>query len=81
MWSRANHMRTTCETNVVSNKHDKSTCDPHVDHMLLQGRRKMKKVRGALRPLKAQVLLGGPGTRPPEIFSSFSTLKHVFLHF
>ena len=32
----------------------------------------MKKVRGALRAMKAQVLLGGPGTRPPEIFSIFS---------
>ena len=38
---------------------------------LTQGRRKMKKVRGALRPQKAQVLLGGPGTRPPEIFFYF----------
>ena len=46
-----------------------------------QGRRKIKKVRGALRSLKAQVLLGGPGTRPPEFFSIFSMLKHVFLHF
>ena len=31
----------------------------------IQGRRKMKKVRGALRALKAQVLLGGPETCPP----------------
>ena len=45
-----------------------------------QGRRKMKKVRGALRALKAQVLPGGPGTHPPEFFSIFSTLKHFFLH-
>ena len=33
-----------------------------------QGRRKMKKVRGALRALKAQVLLGGPGTHPRIFF-------------
>ena len=47
----------------------------------VQGRRKTKKVRGALRALKAQVLLGGLGTRPPEFFSIFSMLKHVFLYF
>ena len=36
-----------------------------------QGRRKMKKVRGILRAMKTQVLLGGPQTRPPEIFFYF----------
>ena len=36
-----------------------------------QGRRKMKKVRGALRAMKTQVLLEGPGTRPPEIYFYF----------
>ena len=41
----------------------------------------MKKARGALRAMKAQVLLGGPGTRPPEFFSIFNTLKHAFLPF
>ena len=40
--------------------------------MLEQGRRKMKKVRGALRALKAQVLLGGPGHALQNFF--------VFLH-
>ena len=32
---------------------------------MFQGRRKMKKVRGALRALKAQVLLEGSGDTPP----------------
>ena len=41
----------------------------------------MKKVREALRALKAQVLLGDPGTRPQKCFSIFSMPKHVFLHF
>ena len=47
----------------------------------VQGPRKMKKVRGALRALKAQVLLGSPGTRPQKFVSIFSMLKHVFLRF
>ena len=54
---------------------------PDFNVILTQGRGKMKKVRGVLRLLKSQVLLGGPGTRPPEFFSIFSMLKHVFLHF
>ena len=36
-----------------------------------QGRRKMQKVRGALRALKAQVLLKGPGTPPSQNFFYF----------
>ena len=31
----------------------------------------MKKVRGAHRAMKTQVLVGGPGTRPIEIFFYF----------
>ena len=49
---------------------------------LLKVVRKMKKVMGALRPLKAQVLLGVRGhAPPPNFFPIFSMLKHVFLHF
>ena len=46
-----------------------------------QGRRKMKKVRGALRALKAQVLLGVRGHASRNFFSILSMLKHAFLHF
>ena len=38
----------------------------------------MKKVTGALRAMKAQVLLGGPGTRPPEFFFYFSHAQTCF---
>ena len=37
----------------------------------------MKKVKGALRAMKAQVLLGGPGTRPPRIFFVFLTRSNM----
>ena len=56
-------------------------CGPCGHNCLTQGHRKMKKVRRALRALKAQVLLGRPGTCPPKFFLIFSMLKHVFLHF
>ena len=38
----------------------------------------MKKVRGALRALKAQVLLGGSGDTPPGNFSLFLARSNMF---
>ena len=41
----------------------------------------MKKVRGPLRALKVQVLLGGPGTSPPEIFLFLACSNMFFCTF
>ena len=47
----------------------------------LQGRRKMKKVRGALRAMKTQLLSGGPATRvPPPNFFLFLASSNMFFY-
>ena len=41
----------------------------------------MKKVRGALRAMKTQVLLGGPGTRPQNFFLFLTRSNMLFCPF